>query len=169
MTEGDTDQTGRAVALVLGAAVRTGGQPSAALKRRALHAARLYRQGAVSVILASGGPPGAEPSEAEVIRCLCMTAGVADADILVEDRAATTRENIANALPILSAHALSPVWIVTDRYHARRALMTARACGLRARTSCPDPTGATPWRLARSHLREAVAIAVYKLCHWRGR
>jgi len=163
------DHQGGVAALVLGAAVLVGGQPSAALKRRALHAARLYRAGAVSTILATGGPPGAAPSEAEVIRSLCLTAGVRDADILVEDRAASTRENIAFALPILAAHRIEQVCIVTDRFHARRALMTARACGLVARVSCPDPTGTWCWRLARNYLREAAAIAAHALQRRRRR
>jgi len=162
-----TDDTAKGTALVLGARVLDGGQPSAALKRRALHAARLYREGRVACVIASGGPPGASPSEAEVIRRLCRTAGVPDADIVTENQAATTQQNIAFSLPLLRA-APGPLWIVTDRYHAPRARLTARASGLFPRLSCPKPTGTGRLRLVRFYLREGVAFVVYAVRVWRG-
>lgn len=158
-----------AAALVLGAKVLPGGQPSAALKRRALQAARLYRQGRVAKVIASGGPPGAAPSEAEVIRTLCLTAGVADEDIITEDQAASTAENIRNALPLLARHGIGQVWVVTDRYHARRAAMTARAHGLDVQLSCPPAVGTGRTRLLRYYLREFPAMVFYALRHWQGR
>ena len=162
-----SSETGKGTALVLGAKVLEGGQPSAALKRRALHAARLYREGHVSRVIASGGPPGTSPSEAEVIRHLCRIAGVADTDILTEDQAATTRDNIALSLPLLP-DTPAPLIIVTDRYHAPRARLTARAYGLSPEISCPAPTGASGWRLLRLYLREGAALVVYALRVWRG-
>jgi len=156
-----------AAALVMGARVLAGGQASAALKRRALWAARLYREGHVARIIASGGPPGAKPSEAEVIRRLCRTAGVADADIITEDRAASTAENIRHSLPLLARHGIGTLWIVTDGYHARRARLTARAHGLSPRLSCPPATGTGRLRLLRLHLREVPALAYYALRHRR--
>lgn len=162
-------ENGPAAALVLGAKVLPGGQPSAALKRRALQAARLYRQGRVAKVIASGGPPGARPTEAEVIRTLCLTAGVADEDIITEDHAASTADNIRNALPLLARHGIGQVWIVTDRYHARRAAMTARAYGLDAKLFCPPPIGTGRMRLLRYYLRELPALVLYALRHRPGR
>ncbi len=166
MTEETEDRP--ATALVLGARVLAGGQPSAALKRRALHAARLYRAGKVGRIVASGGPPGARPSEAEVIRSLCLTAGVPDAAILLETEAATTEENIRFARPILEAERIGALWLVTDGFHARRAAFTAQAQGLEVAVSCPEATGLSRRRLARLYLREWAALAVYALRSWRG-
>lgn len=166
MTEAAEGQP--ATALVLGARVLAGGQPSAALKRRALHAARLYRAGRIGRIVASGGPPGARPSEAEVIRSLCLTAGVPDAAILLETEAATTEENIRFSLPILTAERTGELWLVTDGFHARRAGFTARMQGLEVTVSCPELTG-VPWgRRAKTCSRETAALAVYALRSWWG-
>ncbi|GAB4300293.1 MAG: hypothetical protein Kow0058_15690 [Roseovarius sp.] len=154
------------VALVLGAAVAPGGRPSAALRRRALHAARLYAEGRVRRILASGGPPGADPTEAELIRRLCRDAGVPASAILTEPRAASTEENIRFSLPILREAGMTRVCLVTDRFHARRAAMLARAAGLSPTLSCPAPEGAGWPQLWRLRLREALALAVCCLRLW---
>lgn len=169
MIEPTADDGPARVALVLGAAVGSGGEPSAALRRRARQAARLYAEGRVSLILASGGPPGATPAEAELIRRLCIGDGVPDTAILVEPRAATTDENIRRALPILRARGIDRVVLVTDRFHARRAAMVARAAGLGVTLSCPPPEGTARWRLGRLWLREGLAILVYRYRIWRGR
>lgn len=149
-------------ALVLGAAVHAGGQPSAALKRRALQAARLYRGGQIDTVIASGGPPGAAPTEAAVIRSLCRTAGVAVGDILIEDRAKNTEENIVNSLPLLAANGIGEIVLVTDRYHARRAEMVAQAYGLTAHASCPPPIGTGRLRLIKLYAREIAARALFR-------
>lgn len=156
-------------ALVLGAAALAGGRPSAALRRRALHAARLYAQGRVRLILASGGPPDASPTEAELIRKLCIDAGVPDSAILVEPCATTTAENIRLGLPILREHGIMRVCLVTDRFHAPRAAMVARAAGMTFTLSCPRADGIGRLKLCRWWLREGVAILVYRYRIWRGR
>ncbi|WP_111731874.1 YdcF family protein [Roseovarius amoyensis] len=168
MTGNTVDDTADA-ALVLGAAAHADGRPSAALRRRALHAAHLYDQGRVRLILASGGPPGASPTEAELIRQLCIKAGVPDSAILVEPCAATTAENIRLSLPILRKHKITRVCLVTDRFHAPRAAMVARAAGLSFTLSCPHADGVGWLKLCRLWLREGVAIVVYRYRIWRGR
>ena len=151
------------VALVLGAHVKQGGAPSAALKRRALHAARLYRAGRVGKILATGGKAGPDtPTEASVIRSLCRTGGVPDSDILTEENAVNTMENIAFSLPILQQAGFETVCIVTDRFHAPRARMVARAAGAEMQVSCPAP-GLGLTGLARAWLREVLALGVYRM------
>ena len=62
----------RPVALVLGAAVWPGGRPSPTLRRRALKAAALWHEGQVRAIIGCGGVGRHPPSEAEVIRALCL-------------------------------------------------------------------------------------------------
>lgn len=166
--ETDDDAPRPAAALVLGAKVLRGGQPSAALKRRALHAARLYREAVVERIIASGGPPGGRPTEAEVIRSLCLTAGVPDEAILLENKAANTEENIRFARPILEAERIGAVWLVTDGFHARRASFTARMQGMEAEMSCPALTGVPLGRRVKTYLRETGALAVYAVRLWRG-
>ncbi len=154
-------------ALVLGAAIWPGGQPSPTLRRRARHAARLYHAGAVTHIIGCGGPGRHPPAEAEAIARICLEAGVPAAALLREDTSTRTLENIARARPLLARIGAREAVIVTDRYHAPRAWLTARALGLRARVSCPAPRGTSRRALARSWLREAAAILALPLTLWR--
>ncbi|MEC3862698.1 YdcF family protein [Mesobacterium sp. TK19101] len=147
-------------AIVLGAAVWPGGQPSPTLRRRALHAARLWHRGKVGTIIACGGLGQHPPSEAEVIRDLCIAEGVDPAAIRLEDRSATTEENLRLALPLLETR---QVIIVTDHYHAPRARLVARRLGLDARSSSPPLRGSKPRAQIKAGLREIPAYLWYLL------
>jgi len=167
MTDRDVHDTDSPAALVLGASVKPDGAPSAALSRRVAHAASLYREGRVGRIVLSGGPPGAVPAEAEVMARLCREAGVPDAAILTETRAASTAENIRLSLPILRRERIARVILVTDRFHAPRAAAVARDAGLAVTLSCPAAR-IPPLRLLRLRLREALAMTLYRYMRRRG-
>ena len=147
-------------ALVLGAATRPDGTASPALTRRALHAAELYRRGRVSRILCSGGVNPHAPAEATLIAGICRANGVPEAALILDDRATSTRDNVANARAIL---ANTPVVLVTDGWHMPRALLTARRLGLAAAPE-PVPGRHGTWT---SRLRELPALAWYALTVWR--
>lgn len=159
---------GLPVALVLGAAVGPGGLPSPALRGRALHAAGLVLAGRAGHLLACGGARGPGPAEAAVIAALARAAGVPDGRISCEDRSRTTEENLAFARPILAGLGDPPVVIVTDRFHARRALLIAAAMGLAATADCPEPGATPPLRRLRNALREALARARVRWRRARG-
>ena len=120
------------VALVLGASVRPGGAPSAALARRAHHAAHLWQAGEVGALVLSGGIRTHPPSEADVMAALCRGDGVPEAALRRERAAQTTEDNVRLSLPLLRELGAQEVVIVTDRYHAARALLVARRSGLKA-------------------------------------
>ncbi len=147
----------RRIAVVLGAAIWPGEQPSPTLSRRVMHAVTLYRAGEVDAILGCGGIGRHPPSEAEVIRRLCRTAGVPESALLSEALSSTTRENLLNAKPILERLGASAV-LVTDPYHAPRARLIARQIGLKATISSPDWRLIGPRQWLRHIPREAVAI-----------
>ncbi|KUF09788.1 YdcF family protein [Pseudoponticoccus marisrubri] len=153
----------RPVALVLGAAVWPGGVASPSLSRRALHAADLWHAGHIGAIIASGGEGRHGPAEAEVIAGLCHAAGVAPEALHLEPRATTTEENIRLSLPLLEALGHPPVVLVTERYHAPRALLVARRAGLSARADWPPATPLPSRRALSLRLREAGAFAWYAL------
>ncbi|RYH06867.1 YdcF family protein [Tropicimonas sp. IMCC6043] len=156
-----TRDTAPLAALVLGAAVRPGGQPSRTLLRRARHAAHLHADGAVTHVIACGGIGRHPPSEAAVIGRICREAGVPDAAIRLEERSTSTAENIAFALPILRELGTTRVAIVTDGYHQPRARLTARRLGLDcADLPPPAPEGVTLARI-KSILREIPAYLWY--------
>src|SRR3990172_11669873 len=142
------------VAVVLGAAVRAGGLPSASLARRVHHAARLVPEGVVTHLLLTGGIGKHPPSEAELMRRLAEDDGVPASRIVLEERATTTLESAAYCAPIIAARGWRQVLLVTDRYHLPRALIAFRSYGVHARGSVPtDSRGATPrWRWVLLHV-----------------
>ncbi|MEM9787257.1 MAG: YdcF family protein [Pseudomonadota bacterium] len=141
--------------IILGAAVWPTG-PSPTLRRRTLHAAKLWHAGRASQIVACGGQGQHRPTEAAAMQDLLVAADVPRHAIVQEDQSTTTLENIRNARPLL----LGPdVIIVTDTYHAKRALLVARHFGLRADVDCP---ASDKWQL-RHHLREMLARPAYAL------
>ncbi|UWQ13589.1 YdcF family protein [Aliiroseovarius sp. M344] len=147
------------VAIVLGAAVRPDGTASPALQRRAVLAADLFLQGQVDQIIASGGVPRAGRSEAAVIAAICTTAGVPLAAIQIEEESRNTLENLQNSKPLLPAKA--DVTLVTDKYHAFRARVTARELGLRVQSASPALKPASALRIFRGYVREAAALGLY--------
>ena len=151
-------------AIILGAAVWPGGKPSPTLRRRVLHGVALFKSGQVSQLICSGGLGQHPPSEAEVMRQICLSEGVPEEAILLEDRSRTTLENLTLAMDLLAAPDTSRVLVVTDSYHKWRALMVARHLGLAARISCPRQSGTSWHRVLKSWLREIPALAYYA---WR--
>ncbi|MCC5988831.1 MAG: YdcF family protein [Pararhodobacter sp.] len=152
-----SEPAGPRVALVLGAAVREGGEPSPALSRRAQHAAALWRAGRIDAVIGTGGVGRHPPAEADVIARLCRQAGLPEGAIHAENHSTSTRENIAFAQPVLARLRPRETLIVTDSWHAPRARLVARQVGLRAQSNCPQPER-PPWRRLRHILREGAAI-----------
>lgn len=156
-------------ALLLGAAVRPDGTPSPTLRRRTLHAARLWREGRVTHVVCCGGTGRFPPSEAEVMRALLLAEGLPLDAILLEDRSTSTHENLLLALPILATLGAQEVVVVTDLTHAPRARLIARGLGLRATAASPPLRGAHPRTLLRQALRElpATLLALWRLARLR--
>lgn len=151
----------RPVALVLGARVLPDGTPSVALRRRVVHAVSLWRKGRVRAIVLTGGVRTDPPAEALVMAQVCRAAGVPDTALVLETQAQTTEENFLLSRPLLQALQAQEVIVVTDRYHAARARLVGRRAGLRVTVDSPDLNGAPHLRVARSWLREGVALAWY--------
>lgn len=159
----DGNRDDRPVALVLGAAVWAGGQASPSLRRRAEKGAELWLDGHVRAIVACGGEGRHPPSEAEMIRRICIGRGVPDAAILCEDRSTTTEENLRFALPFLRRLGTDRVVVVTDRFHLPRSGLVARRLGLSATGASPDVPGPLTLRRVGLWLREILAFAGYAL------
>lgn len=136
--------------VLLGAMLTPDGQPGPALLRRTDHAAALYALGRARVVLATGGPEGADLTEAEAMRRRLRDQGVPDGAILLEPRARDTYQNALFSIPILRAEGLGRAILVTDRYHLPRALMLFRLMGCPASASGPVSTAARRDRLARA-------------------
>ncbi len=151
------------VALVLGASVLPDGTASPALARRVRHAVSLWQAERVRVLVLSGGVRTNPPAEAVVMARICREAGVPEAALRLETRALTTEENFRFARPLLEDLGAREVVVVTDRYHAARARLLGRRAGFVVTLDCPELKGAPPLRVARSWLRERVALFWYWL------
>ncbi|OWY01622.1 hypothetical protein B6V75_13610 [Thioclava sp. F1Mire-8] len=145
--------------LILGAAVWAEGAPSPTLLRRTRHAAALWHAGAAERVICCGGVGRYPPSEAEVMARILRAEGVDSEAIFLEDRSTSTYENIGFAQAHLDG---DEVTIVTDPYHAPRAVMIARRMGLRARADCPTHRAS-----AKARAREG--FAYLKLGWWMAR
>lgn len=154
-----------AAALLLGAAVWPGGEPSPTLLRRTRHAARLWHAGEVRWVVACGGTGRHPPSEAEAMRRVLAGEGVPERAIRTEGRSTSTHENILFALPILAALGATRAVIVTDATHAPRARLIARGLGLRATASSPPLRGGRRRTILAQALREipATGLALWRL------
>jgi uncharacterized SAM-binding protein YcdF (DUF218 family) len=149
--------------VVLGAALRRDGSPSAALDRRVRHAARLYVDGwAPRIVLTGGACDGHGESEAAAMAWVARLAGVPDGSIILEPEACSTLENAVYSKRILRRHGWRRVLLVTDGFHMPRARSVFRAQGIEADPAPVPGSGGHPLRL----VREAAAIAYYAL---RGR
>lgn len=158
---------GQAVTLVvLGAAVWPGGVASPSLRRRACHAARLWKGGGVLRIVTTGGVGQHPPAEAEVAAAVLRDAGVPADAILCESRSRSTFENIVFARDLLP-DSPGPIVLVSDSYHLPRARLIARLAGLEA-TAVAPPHVPPSSRLRRLWmvLREALALPLAAPMTW---
>ncbi len=157
----DQAETMRPAIVIFGAAVRPGGQPSNTLRLRVEAAIRFGRTLRRPLFLASGGLGQHPPAEAVVMAGLLRAAGIATADMLVDDGAADTLASVRRAAALLRARGhCGPVYAATSRYHLPRCLLLLRLAGLPARACPPPRVPAATSRLKRWRwrLRELAAL-----------
>lgn len=126
-------------------------------KGRQIHAAQVARGGRTPLLLVSGGQGSDEKlSEARAMADWLIARGVPEERIRLEDRSATTRENLAFSRTIMAdADPGYRCVVVTNNFHAFRAAMTARAAGVNGQV-LGSPTATYFWPSAT--LREFVAV-----------
>ncbi len=116
-----TPEDGYQYALVLGAKVHEGGRLSDMLRDRMDKAIELYHAGVVKKLLVSGDGRG-EWSETKHMKLYAIENGVAEEDILTDDKGFSTYESISRAK---KHYLISKFVIVTQKYHLYRALYIA--------------------------------------------
>jgi SanA protein len=117
------------VALVLGAGLRADGSPSLMLADRLETAARLYREGSVSKVLASGDHGTHPYDEVRAMRTRLVDLGVPDELVFTDHAGFDTWSSVVRAKKVFGA---TRVTIVTQRFHLARAVWLARRAGLDA-------------------------------------
>lgn len=145
--------------VIFGAAVRPGGTPSTALRRRVEAAFACGRRMPEVLYVPTGGIGRHGPAEAEVMAGLLRGMGVPDEAILREPTGTDTLSSV-RAVARLLRERRAPVYAATSAYHLPRCVMLLRLAGLPA-GACPPPPGpAARGRCRRWYwrLREGLAL-----------
>ncbi|OWA37932.1 hypothetical protein B9G55_04525 [Saccharibacillus sp. O16] len=118
------------VAIVLGARLWNN-KPSPALKERLDAAYSGYKQGDYPRLIVSGGldDPQMKLTEAEGMAEYLEQRGVPKADILLENEATSTYENLLFSQRIMQEHDMKTAAIVTHQFHGARAQDIAEFLG----------------------------------------
>ena len=145
--------------VVLGAAVY-GDQPSLTLVRRLEGALDYLETYPDSLVIVSGGMgPGETVTEAEAMRGWLMRRGIDESRILMEDKAASTAQNLEYSFAMIRERGDEPdghVAIVSSAYHLYRAKSIARLMGVEA-AGIAAPWG-YPMVMLNYFIREAFGI-----------
>ncbi|HEX8227607.1 MAG TPA: ElyC/SanA/YdcF family protein [Candidatus Saccharimonadales bacterium] len=148
----------KGTALVLGAGVTNGGEPTPYLKNRIATAVELYKSGRVESLLVSGDDRESHNREATTMKAYAVGLGVDPTDVIVDAEGYSTHDSCKRAA---SKFGLNSVTVVTQGYHLPRAVMICRDLGL-------DTVGVSAIRrdrdwtvnyLIREHLATAKAMA----------
>lgn len=158
------------VAVVLGAQVLPGGRASRVLEARVRHAAWLYAEGEVDLLIVTGGTGEHPPSEAEVMAGILHHAGVREEDVVLEDQALSTWESAWLVAEIARRRGIGAVRVVTDPLHCVRTVEAFAEARLPA---LAEPVYRSPMWLGRLSkrgqlLREIVAVVWYRVRHGVG-
>ncbi|SMF86472.1 protein SanA, affects membrane permeability for vancomycin [Paenibacillus uliginis N3/975] len=118
------------VGIILGASM-WGDHPSPGLRERLEHGLKLYEEGFYNSFIVTGGldAPGLKYTEAEGMRNYLVEAGVSESDIVLENEATSTYENLLFSKRIMKEHGWSSAIIVTHDYHGTRSLEVAETLG----------------------------------------
>lgn len=160
---GKTNYQRRAdVAVVLGARAYADGRPSDALADRVRTACQLYREGAVSKLLFSGGPGDGAIHETEAMKRMAAQLGVRPADILLDKEGLNTRATARNTELICSQLHLSRILVVSHFYHLPRIKLTYQREGCEVYT-VPARESYLLRQMPFNMAREIAAFWVYYL------
>ncbi|MDP8948499.1 MAG: YdcF family protein [Actinomycetota bacterium] len=153
------------VAVVLGTQVLPGGRASRTLEARVRHAARLYKEGGIRLLVPTGGLGEHPPSEAVVMARILREEGVPESDVLLEDRARNTWDSARLVAGMAEGLGVRSVVVVTDPVHCVRTVAAFRRAGLMASA---EPVYSSPmwrgkWRRRGQLVREIGALAWYRM------
>ena len=150
------------VLIVLAAEQYFDGRIGPISQKRCQHTADLFRKGQFSRILVSGGASNlATPPLAEVMCDFLKAEGVPNEIILVESSSSSTRLNAVYSSMLLS-HLQGPFTLITSDYHAFRAKLCFKCCGIVALPSTIEDPSQSGTALAK----EAAKIVYYWIRGW---
>ena len=115
--------------IVLGAAVRPGGEPSLMLKDRLEKAIELYEAGVSDTIIVSGDHREEYYDEVNTMKSYLIEAGIPSEDIFMDHGGLSTYDTMYRAVNIFD---VKKAVIVTQKYHMYRAIYDAKSLGIDA-------------------------------------
>lgn len=152
--------------IVLGCGIKADGTPTWALENRLDAAWEWYRDHPGTRLVVSGGKGSNEPiPEALSMSRYLVRRGVAQTDVLVEDRSTSTMENFRYSRVLMEKAGWdgSPILFVTNDFHVFRARMLAARNGFSA-YGIGAPTPAVIW--LNVYLREFFALFKSLVVDW---
>jgi len=117
------------VAIVLGAGLRPGGEPSATLTDRLEAGIELYRAGTVKKLLLSGDHAQHTYDEVNAMRRYALDAGIPRQDVFLDHAGFRTYDTMYRARDVFLVERCI---VVTQRFHLARSVYIARQLGLDA-------------------------------------
>lgn len=132
-----TDIRPAPVAMVLGASVKTNGEPSDALRDRLLVGQALYERKLVKKILITGDDGKYHIDEIRTMRNFLVKRGVPEEDILEDGRGYRTYESCKRAV---KEFGVKKAIVITQRFHLGRALYLCNRLGMDAHGAASDLT-----------------------------
>ncbi|MCC7538063.1 MAG: YdcF family protein [Deltaproteobacteria bacterium] len=144
--------------VVLGCRVRADGRPGAFLAARVRAAAAAHREAPEIPVVLSGGRRWNGISEAEAMRHLAVELGIVPNILISEEMSMTTAGNAQETRRILGDGAR--VALVTQAFHASRAVALFRRAGLVADWLPAETPSIGPWMRARLTVAERIAEAL---------
>ena len=128
-------------AIVLGMALEDG-KPSEDLLYRLDTAEKYWRGHPESILILTGGlPDESGRTEADVMHDILAERGVPEDRMMLDDKAANTKENLVNAAQLTGTGA--PVVLISSNYHIDRAVRLAEDVGFTEVLRLPAPASWT--------------------------
>jgi len=115
--------------IVLGAALKTDGTPSDALRDRLETGIALYKVGKAPKILLTGDDGKNHSNEVEVMKAFVLERDVPERDVKVDGQGYRTHESCARAVQVLN---VKKAVLVTQNFHLPRALYLCNKMGMDA-------------------------------------
>ena len=152
------------ILVVLGYPALNNNDPGPILKSRLDKGIELYRAGAGSKIIVTGGAVGNEYVESEVMAAYCLQNGIPAQDILVESVAKNTFENARMVRDIMKEKGYANAIVVTSSFHTMRAkTFFARVVGNIKIVAAPFPGNFPIFKRAFFLAKEYIIMMLYRL------
>lgn len=141
--------------------------PSPTLAGRLDEAVRLYNLHLAPWVVVTGfKQPGDVCTEAQASKMYLVSHGV-PGRVILEGGGSDTWQNVSTSLPIMAAHQIHSVLIVSDTFHAYRATQIAKDQGLQAAPSATTTSFVKGSHLMSYYFGETFRVAIGRIVGYK--